>query len=82
MQIIGVYNNITENFVKAVVTELQSLGFQADAISIDSYTYTYEISSFPSFLLLKENKAGYALIGKHSIETIIDWAKRSGATCN
>jgi hypothetical protein len=82
MQIIGVYNKLTKKYTQECISQLTSLGFSATAIDMAEYTYDHEITSYPSFLLVKEEKAGYALTGKQSIDTVIDWANRSGAICN
>jgi hypothetical protein len=82
MNIIGIYNNITENYVKAVIDVLLSEGFVASHMHVDDYDYLHNVDSFPTFMIVKENKAGYPLVGKYSIEFILEWAKNSGATCN
>lgn len=81
MKIIGVYDNITERYVNKQILELRQLGYEADAISIETAAASFEVSSTPSFFLEKNNKYGYSLNGKHDFTKILQWAKNSGIVC-
>ena len=81
MNIVGVYDSITEKYVLKQISELKQLGYDAEAISIETAAASFEITSTPSFYLVKNNKFGYSLNGKHDFTKILQWAKNSGIVC-
>ena len=76
MKIIGLYNDILETYVRNTVGELTDLGYEAEAMLYSDYP-AYTEGLLPVFLIEKFNLPGYYLIGKHSNETVIEWANGS-----
>jgi hypothetical protein len=81
MKIIGVYDGTTEKYVNKQVTELKQLGYEADAITVEEAKNYLDSISTPSFFLIKNDKFGYALNGKHDFTKILQWVKNSGIVC-
>lgn len=76
MKFIGLYNTELKLYVDNIISELVNAGYSAESINYLDY-HDYTELQLPVFLVEKESKAGYFLVGKHTVETVIEWAINS-----
>jgi hypothetical protein len=78
VRILGIYNDLTYNYVNYILTELSGLGHDTTSSDIIDYTGNIEIGGAPTFFIIKNDLPAYPLEGKHDLQTVISWVEASG----
>jgi hypothetical protein len=78
MKILAIYSTTTEKYIKLQIQELDKKGYNCEAIEASQAIEKYGITTIPSYCILKNNKVGYFMYGKHPLVVVLEWIKSSG----
>ena len=76
MEILGIYNDLSEIYVKKMVDQLIQDGYAAYTAHLNDYSYELQIDNTPSFVAIKARKAGYLIQGMKPYGEILEWANQ------
>ena len=82
MKILIVYEQGTMNYCYFCEAELERLGFQVGSIALEDYNLNLDITTTPAFLIYRDGKVGYPLLGKQNLDTLTEWATSAGVECS